>query len=85
MLRGEGYDQRTDVWSAAVVVYALLKGEFSYGGRTWRAIHEQIELKDLESEFALPTWDYVSDEAKDFLRAGLEKVPEERAFSEEML
>ena len=57
--------------------------ELPFYGATANEIHDQIVNKELDVSSA--KWENVSEEAKDFLRRGLEKDPNGRANCEEML
>eukprot|EP00193_Tetraselmis_chui_P007044 CAMPEP_0177765576 /NCGR_PEP_ID=MMETSP0491_2-20121128/8065_1 /TAXON_ID=63592 /ORGANISM="Tetraselmis chuii, Strain PLY429" /LENGTH=900 /DNA_ID=CAMNT_0019281933 /DNA_START=177 /DNA_END=2879 /DNA_ORIENTATION=+ len=70
------YDEKVDIWSAAVLVYELLHGFPTFGRRD----KEQIIKKILATEPQLfPQIRQLSDEAKDFLALCFKKQPEGRS------
>ena len=42
ILRNEGYDFSVDVWSAGVVLYAMLSGNVPFKGKNVQELHERI-------------------------------------------
>ena len=83
VVKEKGYDQRVDVWSTSVIVYILLCEELPFYGAKTRDIYDSIVNKELDVSSG--KWQSVSEEAKDFLRMGLNKNELERATCAEML
>ena len=83
VVKEKGYDQRVDVWSTSVIVYILLCEELPFYGAKTRDIYDSIVNKELDVSSG--KWQSVSEEAKDFLRMGLNKNEQERATCAEML
>lgn len=70
ILREEGYEgPPVDVWSAGVVLYALLYGNFPFNGNTV----EELERAIVKGKYLLPT--DISLEARDLLGRMLNSNP----------
>ncbi|TYZ63289.1 hypothetical protein PybrP1_009078 [[Pythium] brassicae (nom. inval.)] len=78
VLKGEGYDNKVDLWSLGVVVYIMLCGfpPFMEDENNFESVYEKIRSGVLE--FPAPYWTNVSEEAKDLIRRLLNVVPHER-------
>ena len=77
------YDQRADYWSLGVIMHILLFGHGPFRGTSESEIAESIlndsiELKDDD-------WQHVSEEGKQLLLGLLEKDPEKRLGSDDIL
>ena len=59
------YNQKCDIWSAGVILYAMLSGTFPFNGKTDKDIYRSI----LKKKFDFPdkTWKTISNEAKDLI------------------
>ena len=59
------YNQKCDIWSAGVILYAMLSGTFPFNGKTDKAIYKSI----LKRKFEYPDkiWKTISNEAKDLI------------------
>lgn len=81
-LRGD-YTQKTDIWSAGVILYYLLSGEFPFLGDTNQETFQLI----LNGNYSLRggKWRKVSPSAKDLLRSMLVAEPKLRACAKELL
>lgn len=71
MIKREKYGFESDIWSAGVVIYLIISGEYPYSGLTADQIGESI-LKN-EVEFNAEVWKNVSHDAIDFLKKALAK------------
>jgi calcium/calmodulin-dependent protein kinase I len=60
------YGKECDYWSIGVVLYILLSGFPPFYDEDNTVLFEKI--KKGYFEFPSPTWDYISDEAKDIVR-----------------
>jgi serine/threonine protein kinase len=78
ILRNEGYDFSVDVWSAGVVLYAMLSGNVPFKGKNVQELHERI-LKGKFKEID------VSFECRDLIRKIFEIDVEKRIKIEEIL
>lgn len=70
------YDSSVDMWAIGVVTYMLLSGKrpFHHDNKREKARmirHDPLKFPDQE-------WGHVSEEAKDFCRALMQKAPRER-------
>jgi calcium-dependent protein kinase len=81
-LKGE-YDERADMWSVGVVAYQLLSGNRPF----WSKNPNEILRKVLKGKwrFEGKAWNFVSDEAKDFITKLLETNPEARLTAQTAL
>jgi serine/threonine protein kinase len=79
---GCGYDERCDLWSAAVVGYLLLAGYVPFDG-------DPVDLPKIVSdgqyEFHDKYWSEITEEPKQFLRDLLRVDPRERASITDVL
>jgi len=78
------YTEKCDLWSVGVIAYILLSG----GDRPFDAEQDKdIRPKIKEGQYSMkgPTWDNVSDEAKNFVASLLRYDPDERVSAEEAL
>ena len=79
ILRREGYDFSVDVWSAGVVLYAMLSGNVPFKGKNQQSLHEAIlkgKFKEIEN---------VSFECRDLIRKIFEVDVEKRIKIDEIL
>lgn len=78
----KSYDFKVDVWSSTAVVYLLLIGQLPFYGQNLSQMRFEMQGKDIEKEFANDRWVGLSDEAKDFVRQGMQKSRCKRATSD---
>lgn len=74
-----GYGAACDIWSAGVLLYALVYGNMPFRGVTVREIKEKV----LKGKFLLK--DSVSKEVRDLIRGMLVIEPEDRLSIKEIL
>ena len=83
------YDERCDVWAIGVITYLLLCGNAPFGGCNGSSDKLPIVRDNiLASKYSFEPayiWDYVSEDAKDFISTLLVTDPEERPTAEECL
>jgi calcium-dependent protein kinase len=70
------YDKSCDLWSLGVLTFMLLSGEPPFTGKNVNQVFRKISTCDYSYE--LPVWSLVSNEAKQFIDALLQKRPETR-------
>ena len=78
VLKGK-YNQKCDIWSAGVILYAMLSGNFPFKGKTHKEIYKSIQKK--KYEYPNKTWKNISNEAKDLINHML--CEEDKRFSAE--
>ena len=79
VVKQDAYTTKADIWSAGVVFYVLLTGEFPFVGHS---IEECIKAI-VENDVVWPS--NVSESCLDLLAHMLEKDPQKRASAEELL
>lgn len=82
MVRRESYGCKVDVWGAMVVIFSLVTGNLPFYSEVKRDLIDQILNKDLD--LVLSAYD-LSEEARAFLTAGLERDPSKRPTCRQML
>ena len=83
IIQNKKYTSAVDVWSAGVVVYIMLSGKPPFFGTTKDEVYTAIKEKALE--FPKKDWEFVSEDAKDFLRLALDKEQYTRATTSQLL
>ena len=73
------YNQKCDIWSAGVILYAILSGCFPFEGDTDKEIFDAIKNK--KYQFHEEEWKNISKEAKDLIKHML--VDEDKRYSAE--
>merc|ERR1719388_245833 len=68
------YDQKRDAWSAGVVMYILLSGQYPFRGKTKEELLHNIRREPVS--FRDKRWKKISKEAKTLLAALLKKKAE---------
>lgn len=79
----EDYGIEVDMWSLGVVAYVLLWGYPPFYGKDARELF--INIYNVNFEFCDDDWDFISEEAKDFIRRLLVKDPKVRMTAKEAL
>ncbi|KAF7658386.1 hypothetical protein LDENG_00013890 [Lucifuga dentata] len=83
MISGRGYSQWCDVWSIGVIMYMLLCGESPFFSKSKTKLFQKIMKGELH--FTLPTWNTVSNEAKNVLTHLLKVDPACRMSANQLL
>ena len=77
------YDKSCDLWSLGVLTFMLLSGEPPFTGRSVRQVFRKITTCDYQ--YDLPVWDSISDDARRFIDALLQRRPEKRISVDQAL
>lgn len=72
ILRNKGYGLNVDIWSAGVVLFAMLYGTVPFKAQSMEELHQLI----LKGKYLLK--EDVSEEARDMMRGLLEINPKKR-------
>jgi len=80
VLKGK-YNQKCDIWSAGVILYAMLSGTFPFKGKSDKEIYKSILKR--KYEYPDKIWKKISKEAKDLINNMLCK--QEKRFSAEQV
>eukprot|EP01012_Entosiphon_sulcatum_P064692 TRINITY_DN93523_c0_g1_i1.p1 TRINITY_DN93523_c0_g1~~TRINITY_DN93523_c0_g1_i1.p1 ORF type:complete len:334 (+),score=65.23 TRINITY_DN93523_c0_g1_i1:66-1067(+) len=83
VLTNQGYTFSCDLWSAGVVLYALLCGFLPFSDDSWPKLFSNITTGTYH--FPSPNWDHISAEAKDLVRHLLVVDPGQRFTAEQAL
>eukprot|EP01102_Stenamoeba_stenopodia_P008097 TRINITY_DN22_c0_g2_i1.p1 TRINITY_DN22_c0_g2~~TRINITY_DN22_c0_g2_i1.p1 ORF type:complete len:352 (-),score=100.11 TRINITY_DN22_c0_g2_i1:131-1186(-) len=83
VLTCESYDKSVDMWSIGVIIYILLCGYPPFYADNAPALFKKI--MDVKYDFDDPSWDDVSEAAKDLIRNLLVKDPKKRFTASQCL
>lgn len=83
VLTCESYDKAVDMWSVGVIIYILLCGYPPFYADNAPALFKKI--MDVKYDFDDPSWDDVSEDAKNLIRHLLVKDPKERYTAQRCL
>nr|XP_043627923.1 serine/threonine-protein kinase PEPKR2-like [Erigeron canadensis] len=78
-----GYSEKVDIWSAGVVLHALLVGFLPFGGGSVNTIFEAV--KNVSIDFQSGLWDSVSQSGRDLIGHMLTRNVSERYSADEVL
>ena len=82
----EGFGVKTDIWSAGIILYILLRGQLPFITSSLQILFNQIKVtKFTKDTFKTSEWDKVSEIAKDLLSRMLTYNPKYRSSAEELL
>lgn len=79
----ENYSEKVDVWSAGILLHALLVGVLPFKGDSLDAVFEAI--KNLKLDFHTGIWESVSKPARDLLERILTRDVSARITADEVL
>lgn len=77
------YSEKVDVWSAGILLHALLVGVLPFQGDSLEDVFEAIKTRELN--FHTGIWDSVSKPARDLLERILTRNADSRISAEEVL
>ncbi|KAK9266502.1 hypothetical protein L1049_012557 [Liquidambar formosana] len=77
------YSEKVDIWSAGVLLHALLVGVLPFPGDSWKAVFEAVKKVNLD--FNSGIWESVSHHARDLISQMLTRDISARLTAEEVL
>jgi len=83
IIKGTPYGPEVDMWAIGIITYVLLCGYPTFDGKT--ELEVMANITAVNYEFPSPDWDYVSDDAKDFIDKILQANPHDRMTAEASL
>ena len=83
LLQEKPYSKSVDLWSIGIVTFFLLSGYLPFDNKNSDILLNKIIMEPIIYEENI--WKYISDEAKNFVAALLEKNPEKRFNIEQAL
>lgn len=78
-----GYSEKVDIWSAGVVLHALLVGFLPFGGDSVNTVFEAV--KNVSINFQDELWESISQPARDLIAHMLTRNVSERYSADEVL
>ena len=79
----KSYNEKCDIWSAGVVLYVLLTGNFPFVGKTSQKLFESIKTGKYKNTGK--EWESISSQAKDLIKKMLELDTTKRISASECL
>ena len=76
VLKGDGYDERADVWSLGVLMYIILTGEPPFTGNTFQEIEDNVIAGNFNIVGGI--WNFISPSGKDLVSKLMCVNPSER-------
>eukprot|EP01125_Pyxidicula_operculata_P011281 TRINITY_DN368_c0_g1_i1.p1 TRINITY_DN368_c0_g1~~TRINITY_DN368_c0_g1_i1.p1 ORF type:complete len:541 (-),score=168.36 TRINITY_DN368_c0_g1_i1:159-1781(-) len=83
VLKNSPYTNAVDIWSIGVITYVLLCGYLPFDAKTDAEIFRRISTA--KYQFDSPHWDFISKQAKDFIREILVLDPNSRPTADDLL
>jgi len=83
IIKGTPYGLEVDMWAIGIITYVLLCGYPTFDGKN--ELEVMANITAVNYEFPSPDWDYVSDDAKDFIDKILQADPKDRMTAEAAL
>lgn len=77
--------EKSDIWSAGVVIYVLMQGKFPFDGESFKQIYKSIKKKDLKEEWQSEKWSHVSEDCRNFLNLCFVRDPKLRPSCSDLL
>jgi calcium-dependent protein kinase len=77
------YDSKCDIWSIGVITFCLLSGRPPFYSQNKEELFEKIKSSNVE--FKSKIWEEISSEAKEFIKALLNKNPNKRPCARKVL
>ncbi|KAH7286730.1 hypothetical protein KP509_32G020600 [Ceratopteris richardii] len=71
VLTGTGYDEKVDIWSLGILLHVILSGYVPFHGKSEADIFRNIKTRSLNLNGS--PWQEISAEAKELLKAMLQK------------
>lgn len=78
--KGHGYGEKCDIWSIGIITYFLLSGKHPFEGTSISDLITSIAKNPVS--FNEPTWENITELAKDFILSCLEKNPDFRCSAQ---
>jgi len=83
--KGGTYGPEVDIWSAGIVLYNMLSGEFPFTSRSKTALLKKIQSASAQEMFEDRDWSHISPPCMDLLRGMLDADPVRRITAREAL